>query len=87
MFFGLHPLVNALQLKFKVKRWIAAVKAVWFDASMFRLAGGDGMAALGWSGESVYHSHSPHRRYGIFFLRLYDFLRRFINRLSRIIRK
>ena len=36
MFFGLHPLVNALQLKFKVKRWIAApVKAVWLDVSMY----------------------------------------------------
>ena len=28
VFFGLHPLVNALQLKFKINRWIAlAVKA------------------------------------------------------------
>ena len=77
MFFGLHPLVNALQLKFKVKRWIAMpVKAVWFDASMYfvwRVV--TGMAApFGWVGESVYHSHSPHRRYGIFLsLRLYDF--------------
>lgn len=36
MFFGLHPLVNVLQLKFKVKRWIATpVKAVWFDVSMY----------------------------------------------------
>ncbi len=36
LFFGLHPLVNSLQLKFKVNRWIAlAVKAVWFDAAMY----------------------------------------------------
>ena len=36
VFFGLHPLVNALQLKFKINRWIAlAVKAVWFDAAMY----------------------------------------------------
>lgn len=36
MFFGLHPLVNALQLRFKVNRYVAAgVKAVWFDASMY----------------------------------------------------
>lgn len=36
VFFGLHPLVNALQLKFKVNRWIAfAVKAVWFDVAMY----------------------------------------------------
>ena len=32
MFFGLHPLLNALQLRFNVNRWIAcAVKALWFD--------------------------------------------------------
>lgn len=36
MFFGLHPLVNALQVKFKVNRWIAlAVKAVWFDLTLW----------------------------------------------------
>ena len=57
MFFGLHPLVNALQLKFKVKRWIAApVKAVWFDASMYfvwRVV--TGMAApFGWEWVSRY---------------------------------
>ncbi len=36
MFFGLHPLVNELQLKIKINRWIAcAVKALWFDATMY----------------------------------------------------
>ena len=35
MFFGLHPLVNALQLKFNINRWIALViKALWFDATL-----------------------------------------------------
>lgn len=36
MFFGLHPLVNALQLRFKINRWIALViKAVWFDFTLW----------------------------------------------------
>lgn len=36
MFFGLHPLVNALQVRFKINRWIAlAVKAVWFDFTLW----------------------------------------------------
>ncbi len=36
MFFGLHPLVNELQLKVKINRWVAGfVKAVWFDATMY----------------------------------------------------
>ena len=35
-FFGLHPLVNELQLKTKINRWLAcAVKALWFDFTMF----------------------------------------------------
>lgn len=35
MFFGLHPLANALAEKFKINRWIAlAVKAVWFDCTL-----------------------------------------------------
>lgn len=35
MFFGLHPLVNCLQIRFKINRWIAfAVKAVWFDCTL-----------------------------------------------------
>lgn len=35
MFFGLHPLVNCLQLRFKVNRWLAlAVKAIWFDCTL-----------------------------------------------------
>ena len=36
MFFGLHPLVNELQLKTRINRWVAcAVKALWFDATMY----------------------------------------------------
>lgn len=36
MFFGLHPLVNELQLKTRINRWIACfVKAVWFDATLW----------------------------------------------------
>lgn len=36
MFFGLHPLINALQLRFKINRWIAlAVKTVWFDFTLW----------------------------------------------------
>ena len=35
-FFGLHPLVNELQLKTKINRWAAfAVKAAWFDGTMY----------------------------------------------------
>ncbi len=36
MFFGLHPLVNELQLKIKINTWIAcAIKALWFDLTMY----------------------------------------------------
>lgn len=36
MFFGLHPLVNELQLKTKINRWLACfIKAVWFDVTMY----------------------------------------------------
>lgn len=36
MFFGLHPLINELQLKTKINRWVACfVKALWFDGSMY----------------------------------------------------
>lgn len=36
MFFGLHPIVNQLQLKYKINKWIAlAVKAVWFDFTLW----------------------------------------------------
>lgn len=36
MFFGLHPLLNALQLRFNINKWIAyAVKAIWFDFSLW----------------------------------------------------
>lgn len=32
LFFGLHPLVNELQLKTKIPFWVwSAIKAVWFD--------------------------------------------------------
>ena len=36
MFFGLHPLINELQLKIKINRWLACgIKALWFDATLF----------------------------------------------------
>lgn len=36
LFFGLHPLVNELQLKTRINRWVAcAVKALWFDGTMY----------------------------------------------------
>lgn len=36
MFFGLHPIVNELQLKIKINRWLACfLKAVWFDATLY----------------------------------------------------
>lgn len=36
MFLGLHPLINALQLKFNVNRWLAlAIKTVWFDFTLW----------------------------------------------------
>ena len=36
MFFGLHPLMNELQLKFKINRWLAfGVKALWFDGAAY----------------------------------------------------
>ncbi len=35
LFFGLHPLLNDLQEKLKVKKWLAfLVKCVWFDGAM-----------------------------------------------------
>lgn len=35
MFFGLHPLANALCERFKINVWIAlAVKAIWFDCTL-----------------------------------------------------
>ena len=35
-FFGLHPLINELQLKVKINRWVAcAIKAAWFDFTMY----------------------------------------------------
>lgn len=34
-FFGLHPLANYFQRKYKINRWVAfAVKAAWFDAML-----------------------------------------------------
>ena len=36
IFFGLHPLVNELQLKIKINRWVAcAIKALWFDVMLY----------------------------------------------------
>ena len=36
LFFGLHPLINELQLRVKINRWVAcAVKALWFDGAMY----------------------------------------------------
>lgn len=36
MFFGLHPIVNELQLKIKINRWLACgLKALWFDFTMY----------------------------------------------------
>ena len=36
VFFGLHPLVNELQLKTKINRWVACIlKALWFDGTMY----------------------------------------------------
>ena len=36
VFFGLHPLVNELQLKIKINRWMACfIKALWFDGAMY----------------------------------------------------
>ena len=35
VFFGLHPLVNELQLKIKINRWLAcALKGLWFDGML-----------------------------------------------------
>lgn len=46
MFFGLHPLINSLQVRFKVNKWLAyIVKALWFDgtliAAYFLVFGGE----------------------------------------------
>lgn len=36
LFFGLHPIVNELQLKTKLNRWIwCGLKALWFDGAMY----------------------------------------------------
>ena len=36
MFFGVHPLVNELQLHSKINRWVACgAKALWFDGTMY----------------------------------------------------
>jgi hypothetical protein len=36
LFFGLHPLVNELQLRTKINTWVACfIKALWFDATMY----------------------------------------------------
>lgn len=36
MFFGLHPIANSLQIRFKINRWIAyLIKALWFIGTLF----------------------------------------------------
>ena len=36
MFFGLHPIVNELQLKTRINTWVACfIKALWFDGTMY----------------------------------------------------
>ena len=36
VFFGLHPLVNELQLRIKINTWVACfIKALWFDGAMY----------------------------------------------------
>lgn len=36
LFFGLHPLLNELQLKFKINKWLAfGIKALFFDATSY----------------------------------------------------
>jgi hypothetical protein len=36
VYLGLHPLANALQLRFNINKWIAlVVKAVWFDLTLW----------------------------------------------------
>lgn len=35
MFFGLHPLLNALQLRYKINKWLAfIIKAIWCDCTL-----------------------------------------------------
>ena len=36
VFFGVHPLVNELQLKERINTWVACfIKALWFDGTMY----------------------------------------------------
>ncbi len=50
VFFGLHPLVNELQLKTKINRWVAcAIKAAWFDGTMYLIWRFVFMAVTGFS--------------------------------------
>ena len=36
MFFGLHPLANHLQIRFRVNKWLALViKMIWFDVTLY----------------------------------------------------
>ena len=36
VFFGVHPLVNELQLKTRINTWVACfIKALWFDGTMY----------------------------------------------------
>ncbi len=36
MFFGLHPLFNSFQLRYRVNRWVSLVfKMIWFDVTLY----------------------------------------------------
>lgn len=36
MFLGLHPLINSLQVRFNINKWIAlVVKTIWFDFTLW----------------------------------------------------
>lgn len=51
MFFGLHPIANSLQIRFKINRWLAfAIKAVWFIGTLFA---GYFMLVYGFIGGSI----------------------------------
>lgn len=82
MFFGLHPLVNSLQIRFKINRWIAlAIKAVWFIGMLFA---GYFMILYGFIGADILQSRfmSAVQKYiyiiipvaGALFFFVYDYL-------------
>lgn len=89
MFFGLHPLANALQDKYKINNWIAlAVKAVWFDctiiAAYFLIYGG--MLGGGFLPQEIYDTVNKYIYLFIFTVGtlagvVYDFLVRRVQKL------